>query len=135
MNTSSRGGEPQRCFDQGVTAVKVTHAILIGLLAAGLTSCSGSSTSGGGTGSSGGGDNAAKIVGVWQSQKKNEGDVSVEFTKDGKLKFIIRGEAAMEGTYKVSGDQCTLTPAGAETRDGDDSEAHRHRAGAEVRGR
>jgi uncharacterized protein (TIGR03066 family) len=109
MNTSSHAGEPPaNLTDQGVPKVKVTRAILFGLLAAGLTSCSGSSTSGG-SGASSGGDNAAKIVGTWQSQKKNEGDVCAEFTKDGKLKFLVRGEVAMEGTYKVAGDQCTIT--------------------------
>lgn len=58
-------------------------------------------------------DNAKKIVGVWEKAKDKL--ISLEFTKDGKLK--IKGKQGdktfeIDGTYKVEKDTLSLTIGG-----------------------
>jgi uncharacterized protein (TIGR03066 family) len=53
--------------------------------------------------------NKEKIVGIWEITKSAEAPAgsTVEFTKDGKLKFTINlnnKQASAEGTYTVDGD-------------------------------
>src|SRR5436305_10384199 len=58
-------------------------------------------------------DNATKILGTWEAVK---GEIppgtTVEFTKDGKLKVVVKNEdktITIEGTYKVKGDTLEVT--------------------------
>jgi uncharacterized protein (TIGR03066 family) len=58
-------------------------------------------------------DNAKKIVGVWlvdkSGSKMPEGS-TVEFTKDGKLKLVLKeksGDLTLDGTYKVAKEKLT----------------------------
>lgn len=58
-------------------------------------------------------NNKAKIVGLWELVKTEEGlpaGTRVEFTKGGKLTLVVRvdgKELRIEGTYSVDGDKLT----------------------------
>ena len=58
-------------------------------------------------------DTAKKLVGKWEVTKADEGTLpagaTVEFTKDGKYYFGAPGGGRTEGTYKVNGDELTIT--------------------------
>lgn len=57
-------------------------------------------------------DNAKKIVGKWEvtkSQSDLPAGSSIDFTKDGKLMAVIKGDdLKLEGTYKVEKDKLTV---------------------------
>jgi len=57
-------------------------------------------------------DNAKKIVGKWEITKSGSElptGSTVEFTKDGKLTAVIKGDDnKLEGTYKVEKDKLTV---------------------------
>jgi uncharacterized protein (TIGR03066 family) len=61
--------------------------------------------------------NAEKILGTWKVVKVPAGqlqDVTIEFTKDGKAKIVMRNETeeqTREATFKVDGDKVTITVA------------------------
>ena len=61
-------------------------------------------------------DYAKMLVGKWEVTKADEGRApkgsTIEFTKDGKVKAIVKiedKEETISGTYKVDGDTLTLT--------------------------
>jgi uncharacterized protein (TIGR03066 family) len=57
-------------------------------------------------------DNAKKIVGKWEVTKSGSdlpAGSTVEFTKDGKLTAVIKGDCTkIEGTYKVEKDKLNV---------------------------
>ena len=57
-------------------------------------------------------DNAKKIVGKWEITKSGSDlpvGSTVEFTKDGKLSAVIKGDdTKLEGTYKVEKEKLTV---------------------------
>jgi uncharacterized protein (TIGR03066 family) len=57
-------------------------------------------------------DNAKKIVGKWEITKSGSdlpAGSTVEFTKDGKLTAVIKGDdLKLEGTYKVEKEKLTV---------------------------
>jgi uncharacterized protein (TIGR03066 family) len=54
-----------------------------------------------------GSDHARRIIGVWEKVK--DPGITYEFTKDGKVKMTERGKADPPGTYRVKGDELTIT--------------------------
>jgi uncharacterized protein (TIGR03066 family) len=65
--------------------------------------------------------NADLIVGKWQLTKPapppQAGDMTFEFTKDGKLKMSLGGKEIEAGTYKVDGDTVTTTAKGPDGKE------------------
>src|SRR5262245_52559750 len=59
-------------------------------------------------------ENATKIVGVWEVTKSGSdlpAGATVEFTKDGKLRVMLKAEGTdlkLEGTYKVAKDKLSV---------------------------
>jgi uncharacterized protein (TIGR03066 family) len=59
--------------------------------------------------------NAEKLLGKWEVTKSGAGmpvGTTLEFAKDGKLTITVKGQKAIEGSYKLDGDTILNGPKG-----------------------